>query len=65
MGVIGQDTYNAIKSMTKEQMQFALADCGLSQQEIDQTWMRKEALQNSSETLLQRKSTTRGWKGAA
>ncbi|MBQ9719187.1 MAG: hypothetical protein IJV64_00670, partial [Oscillospiraceae bacterium] len=52
MGVIGEDFYNAMKVMTKEQLQASLSDCGLSAQEIDWAWQRKEALQAKIEKDL-------------
>ena len=52
MGVIGEDFYNSMKVMTKETLQAELADCGLSGQEIDWAWARKEALQAKIEADL-------------
>ena len=49
MGVIGEDSYNAICMMTKEQMEIMLSDCKLSQGEIDKAWERKEALKRKIE----------------
>ena len=44
MGVIGEEFYNAMRLMTREQMEVMLSDCGLSQDEINRAWDRKEAL---------------------
>ena len=49
MGVIGEDTYNALKLMTKEQMEIMLSDCGIDQKDIDFAWERKEYLLNKIE----------------
>ena len=49
MGVIGQSFYDHMKAMTKEQMQLALADCGISAAEIDFAWERKNMLQKKIE----------------
>ena len=45
MGVIGEDFVTAMEALTKEQLRAALADCGISEQELDKAWERKEALQ--------------------
>lgn len=45
MGAVGEDFYNAMKLMSKAEMTMMLADCELSQQEIDWAWERKEQLQ--------------------
>ncbi len=46
MGVIGEEEYNAMCLVTtKEQFALAHADLGLSQEELEQAWLRKEALQ--------------------
>ena len=50
MGVIGEDVYNAMRLMTREQMEMMLSDCGLTQDEITQAWDRKEALRKKVET---------------
>lgn len=45
MGVIGEEFYNSLKSLnTFEQFQAAYADCGLTQQQIQRAWERKEYL---------------------
>ena len=44
MGVIGEELYNALRLMTREQMEVMLSDCGLTQDEINRAWDRKEAL---------------------
>ena len=49
MGVVGEDFYNALNMMTKQQMELMLSDCKLSQAEIDKAWERKEALQKKIE----------------
>ena len=49
MGVISEDVYNTMKSMTREQMELALKDCGLSREELDNAWNRKMTLQNKIE----------------
>ena len=49
MGAVGEDFYNAICMITKEQMGIMLSDCKLSQGEIDKAWERKEALQRKIE----------------
>lgn len=45
MGAVGEDFYNAMRLMSKAQMTMMLADCELSQQELDWAWERKERLQ--------------------
>ncbi|MBR0312702.1 MAG: hypothetical protein IJQ98_09980, partial [Oscillospiraceae bacterium] len=45
MGVIGEDFVTAMEALTKDQLRAALADCGISEQELDRAWERKEALQ--------------------
>ena len=49
MGAVGEDFYNAICMITKEQMEIMLSDCKLSQGEIDKAWERKEALRRKIE----------------
>lgn len=49
MGVIGRSTYESMKAMTYDQLDFVLRDCGLSKAEIDAAWKRKEYLQNKIE----------------
>ena len=50
LGVIGEDLYNALRVMTKEQMELALADCKIPSREIDLAWERKEQLLQKIET---------------
>ena len=46
MGVVGEDFYNAMRRLTTiDQFRLAVADLGLSEQEIQGAWNRKEALQ--------------------
>ena len=52
MGVIGEKFYNSMRLMTREQMEMMLSDCGLSREEIDQAWARKEELQHKIEADL-------------
>ena len=49
MGVLGEDFYNSMCAMTREQMEFKLSDCKLSKDELDKAWERKEALQKKIE----------------
>ena len=53
MGVIGEDVYNAMRAMTREQMEVMLRDCGLSREEINNAWSRKEALQKQIENDIE------------
>ena len=50
MGVIGEEVYHSLRIITREQMEMMLSDCGLSREEIDQAWERKEALVRKIET---------------
>ena len=46
MGVVGEDFYNAMRRLTTiDQFRLAVADLGLSEQEIQGAWNRKETLQ--------------------
>ena len=46
MGVVGEDFYNAMRRLTTiDQFRLSVADLGLSEEEIQGAWNRKEALQ--------------------
>lgn len=44
MGAVGEDVYSCMKLMTREQLTLLLLDIGLSKQELDAVWQRKEKL---------------------
>jgi hypothetical protein len=53
MGVVGYDFYKQMCLMTREQLHVMLADCGLSNKEIDMAWDRKEYLQKKIEADIE------------
>ncbi len=53
MGVVGEDLYNAMRLMTREQMELMLADCRFSKEELDAAWIRKEKMQKAIEADME------------